>query len=221
MKKFVLLIIILASVSTLKANYSELVLRFQGNMKYRVVLDGTHYKIHSHALFLPDLFPGYHHVKIISMHPYLKIKKIIVKKIYLPPYQKVVYQYHPSYGLSMVKSIRIVREPVRHTGVVSRHSIMKRYEYEILLNKLDRIYFESAKKRFIKTTLRNHYLTTHQLIGILSRFDFEFNRLELAKWAYPNIIDKENFNRIYYLFHFNSSIRDLEKFIYRHERFYR
>jgi hypothetical protein len=42
-------------------------------------------------------------------------------------------------------------------------------------------------------------------------FTFENNRLELAKQAYDNVVDKWNYREVYTLFSFEASKRELER----------
>jgi len=48
---------------------------------------------------------------------------------------------------------------------------------------------------------------------LLSMFNHESNRLDLAKSAYNNTVDPENFFIVNEAFHFSSSIRELNRFI--------
>ena len=73
--------------------------------------------------------------------------------------------------------------------------------------------FESRRLDAAIQTLHANRLSSHQLRSLLRLFSFERNRLELSKAAYPNIADPQNFFIVYDAFSFQSSIRDLNRFI--------
>lgn len=73
--------------------------------------------------------------------------------------------------------------------------------------------FEGRRLEAVIHTLRDNRLSSEQLRRLLNLFSFERNRLELAKTAYPNLVDSQNFFIVYDAFAFQSSIRELNRFI--------
>lgn len=71
----------------------------------------------------------------------------------------------------------------------------------------------SIAKRFASTG-RPGSTEIAQLMNMLS---FDRSKLELAKYAYPFVVDKQNFRRtVSRSFTFDSSVRELDRFIARH-----
>ena len=65
--------------------------------------------------------------------------------------------------------------------------------------------FESYKTAMALDFVRNHYLNSNQVYAILQQFDFENNRLCVAKTAFRNVIDKQNFYEVFDEFSFENS----------------
>lgn len=59
----------------------------------------------------------------------------------------------------------------------------------------------------------DNYFTTEQVRQIISLLSDESNRLELAKLAYDNVVDKQNFRNLYTLFDKQQSKDELDDFI--------
>jgi hypothetical protein len=56
-------------------------------------------------------------------------------------------------------------------------------------------------------------LNTTQIKAIMEIFSFESNRLDYAKWAYPNCVDKDNYFLLNSAFSFSSSKTELNNFV--------
>lgn len=63
-----------------------------------------------------------------------------------------------------------------------------------------------------RNALANNYFTTYQVKQILQIFSSENDKLELAKNAYKNTVDKQNFRQLYDLFSYNAQA-DLDHYI--------
>lgn len=74
--------------------------------------------------------------------------------------------------------------------------------------------FESDRLSIARQGLYNNYFDTYQIKEVLSLMEYEESRLEFAKDAYYNCVDKQNYYRINDMFRFSSSIHQLEEYIY-------
>jgi hypothetical protein len=74
--------------------------------------------------------------------------------------------------------------------------------------------FDSDKLSIARQALRNNFFDTYQIREVMSTMDFEKNRVEFAKDAYSNCVDKQNYFRVNDAFEFSSSIRELEDYIF-------
>lgn len=93
-----------------------------------------------------------------------------------------------------------------------RH-LLTSQETEQLLQAVKARSFEDQKVLLAKQALAESDIRSEDLRRLLQGFDFDKGKLELAKYAYPRVADRQNFYRIYELFSFNSSVRELQQFI--------
>lgn len=89
-------------------------------------------------------------------------------------------------------------------------------EFKNVLQSIDKEWLESNKLKSASQIVRSNSLMTAQVEQILLLFSFENNRLELAKQAYANTVDKRNYSRLFDVFSFNSSKVELERYINPH-----
>lgn len=89
-------------------------------------------------------------------------------------------------------------------------------EFKNVLQAINKEWLESNKLKSSTQIVKSNNLTTSQVEQILLLFSFENNKLELAKQAYANTVDKRNYNRLFDMFSFNSSKAELERYIQRY-----
>ena len=73
--------------------------------------------------------------------------------------------------------------------------------------------FDSTKRELLRGAIASNHLTAHQLYDLLTLLDFESSRLEIAKLGYARVVDKENFYTVYNAFSFDSSVKELNRWI--------
>jgi Domain of unknown function (DUF4476) len=74
--------------------------------------------------------------------------------------------------------------------------------------------FSDQKVLLAKQALADSDIRSEDLRRLLqSGFDFDQGKLELAKFAYPRVADRQNFYRVYDTFSFDSSIREMQQYI--------
>ncbi len=87
-----------------------------------------------------------------------------------------------------------------------------------MLQAIDKQSFEDSKLRVAKQIIKqNDCMTVNQLVQILRLFDFDQNKLKLAKYAYHYIYDLENFYKVNNVFEFESNVQALDKYIQSQE----
>jgi Domain of unknown function (DUF4476) len=57
--------------------------------------------------------------------------------------------------------------------------------------------YEKYRFEMAMDFVENNYMSSNQVYAILEQFDFERNKLEIAKVAFRNVIDKENFYEVF------------------------
>jgi hypothetical protein len=97
-----------------------------------------------------------------------------------------------------------------HEGYASG---MNDREFRNVLQAIEKEWLESNKFKSASQIVKTNGLTTAQVEQILLLFSFENNKLELAKQAYANTVDKRNYSRLFDVFSFNSSKVELERYI--------
>ena len=88
-------------------------------------------------------------------------------------------------------------------------------EFKTVLQSINKEWLESNKYKSASQIVKMNRMTTAQVEQILLLFSFENNKLEIAKQAYANTVDKRNYSRLFDLFSFNSSKVELERYIRR------
>ncbi|RTQ47496.1 DUF4476 domain-containing protein [Hymenobacter gummosus] len=74
--------------------------------------------------------------------------------------------------------------------------------------------FSDQKVLLAKQALADSDIRSEDLRRLLqSGFDFDQGKLELAKYAYSRVADRQNFYRVYDTFSFDSSIREMQQYI--------
>lgn len=109
--------------------------------------------------------------------------------------------------LAFTISLNINACPVECTTAISN---------EVFQNELKKINahdFDEAKKEATKKLLLGKCFTTVQVKEILEALSFEEDKLELAKKAFPQVIDKQNYGAIKSVFEFDSAKEELDLFI--------
>lgn len=74
--------------------------------------------------------------------------------------------------------------------------------------------FDSSKLQVAKQAIGSNYLSAAQVKELMELMTFESTRLELAKYAYSHTVDKQNYYLVNNAFTFESSIWELNKYIY-------
>ena len=73
--------------------------------------------------------------------------------------------------------------------------------------------FDSSKLTVAKQVVSSNPMTANQILNICKLFSFESNKLEFAKFAYPNCVEKNKYYLINEVFKYDSSKRELDEFI--------
>lgn len=86
-------------------------------------------------------------------------------------------------------------------------------EFDLVMQSLDKEWLESNKLKSATHIAVSNKLSTSQVKQMMLLFSFESNKLDLAKQAYANTVDKRNYSIINDAFSFNSSKDELARFI--------
>ena len=86
-------------------------------------------------------------------------------------------------------------------------------EFNQVLQAISKEWLETNKLKSATQITTANSLTSAQVKQLVLLFNFESNKLQLAKDAYMNTVDKKNYSMIYDVFAFNSSKEDMARFI--------
>lgn len=86
-------------------------------------------------------------------------------------------------------------------------------EFESIKKNISSKSFENSKLTVAKQISDSKCLTSSQVRDIMKLFSFEQTRLDFAKYAYKNVIDKDNYYQVNDAFQFENSIEELNESI--------
>lgn len=91
---------------------------------------------------------------------------------------------------------------------------MNANNFNKLKTAIENQWFSDGKKIVLKQAFAdNHLFTTSQVKELIDLFTFSGDRLEVAKLAYLNTVDTENYFLVYDSLHWNSSVENLSNYI--------
>jgi len=98
-----------------------------------------------------------------------------------------------------------------HTGQSAM--VIKNYEFNELLDRIDRMYFDDEKVSLMERKLDQFWFTSFQISQMMRTLNFEDNKLEIAKYAYTRTVDPEHYDVVFDELNFNSSKKELDYYI--------
>lgn len=94
-----------------------------------------------------------------------------------------------------------------------RGKLMTKEDYKDLKTSIGNRNFESTNVTLLKSAIDNNYFTSEQIREMMVYFTFEDSKLEVAKYSYKKVCDKNNFFKVYDAFSFDSSVNELKDYI--------
>ena len=85
--------------------------------------------------------------------------------------------------------------------------------FNFFLDQIANTTFESDKEIVAKQLIDSRPITSRQVLMIMNEMTYESTKLEIAKHAYNNTLDKQNYSIVNQGFTYSSSIRKLDRFI--------
>ncbi len=219
MKKITILLLVLFSLSLSKSFASKLQVYSFDNSLIKVVIDGRIYSNFSRYVNLNKLAPGTHNLKIIKLSQAgmrLKPQPQVAYRgrISVPRNAEVVVKLNRfrDLDIEITRYQNSYRQPYYENSNVCYSGIN---DINYLLDVIDRASFDSDKLRIARQAVRSNGIFADQVLQIMEMFSFESTKLKFAKFAYRYTIDRNNYYVVNSGFSFNSSIRNLDNYIYR------
>ena len=91
--------------------------------------------------------------------------------------------------------------------------IMSEHDFNQLYDLIDRSSFDDTKLTIAKQAIAMNFFNTHQIASLMSLFSFDSKKVQLAKVAYPKVVDQHNYYKVSQHFTFNSTIHELTNYI--------
>ncbi len=92
-------------------------------------------------------------------------------------------------------------------------SLISNSRYNALLNELRDEPFEDDRFNVLQFTLRGKYLTSDQLKGLVEEFNFQSTQIDVAKFGYSILVDKDEFHKVISTFEISFTRRDLREWV--------
>ena len=214
MKKIILLIVISLfafSANSQRVNSSELFLKMWNSTKFSVNFDNNSYPQRTSMFELIDIDAGSHKLVVFKRsrrgRRYSKRRIIFSGYIDIPESSKVYAKINKYRELVISRIEPIVWDDEEDDNTLPELNIAS------VIQSMDNASFSSDKKIIAEQAISTHAVWTNQIAQILRKFDFESDKLKMAKFAYGFCIDKEKYYTINNVFDFSSSIRELNKYI--------
>jgi len=94
-----------------------------------------------------------------------------------------------------------------------RNGDLTRKDMEDLRTRVSDRITDTEKLKMLQSVLKDRSYTTEQVRQMMSWISFESTRYDLAKWAYPNVVDKNNYWKLESEFDYNSTKSDFNEFM--------
>lgn len=86
-------------------------------------------------------------------------------------------------------------------------------DFKALIASIESEHFDDGKLEKAKSFYQDLYLTSDQAKTVMKNFTWDDAKLNFSKYVYARITDKQNFYRVYDLFSFSSSKKDLQDYV--------
>ena len=229
------------TVAAAGINDSRLSVTVAGSGNIQVLIDNQRYQQTNNTVMIRDLEPGRHTIRVYKMRTgnrsifnrnrpdqsellysttinvrprqfidivINRFGKALVDERSLMAYNEDDDRYDNDYG----------RDDYGRDDDYNNYRGVSEQEFGQMREQLKRQHFENARLDMAKQLVDRNYLSSRQVHQLLQLFSFENNKLELAKSAYRNTTDKNNFFLVYDVFAFDRSREELTQYIERFRR---
>jgi len=195
-----------------------------------VIVDGKCFDIGSNAIMISDLEPAYHDVKVYqqALNGSVELSGkdcdvLFNSSVLLKPRTSLLIAIDDCGAITMNETRMRTREvgDTWHRGnddydfkadnIYSK--AINNNEFDRVLWAIGKENFETNKMTSAEQIINANYFTTAQLKQLLGLFNFESNKLQLAKLGYDKVVDQSNYNTLSDLFSFNGSKDELARCI--------
>ena len=229
MKKLITGIALQLASAIAGANHyqSELNLVSTDRNMISVSLDNNYYSRFASNFNVCGIQPGCHYVSVVKRYfrtahcfpGYQGYRDEVVYNGYLefPPASRITATLDCSNRLSLhMQNVCFNENNFQNTNYIIPHCLgMDAKAFSDLKCVISNRWFESGKLEVTKQAITNSAVSSSQLAELMSLLSFESSKLELAKFGYAQVVDKQKFFLVNDAFSFESSISELNNYISR------
>jgi hypothetical protein len=242
-KTFTLLLAAFISLSMYAyPSFSKMSISSISNTSLRVMVDGNRYKANDNSVIISNLQQGYHAVKVYQLvrnnrpsSPYgnnSNYKLVYSANVYVKP------QYYVDITINRFGKAFIDEQPIG-AGYYNEEEeedwgdnnwnnndgnngwnndnnanrAMNNQQFDRFKESLRNESFDNTRTNIAKQVLSTNYFTTAQIKEVVGLFSFENSKLDIAKYAYKNTLDKNQYYTVGDAFSFSSSKDELMTYI--------
>jgi len=188
--------------------------------KIRVSIDGVLWnKRPAREVSINHIKPGRHHarIEVFGKHG----KRVIHDQIYLKGGFESRFLVNSRYGHTGI--VRTELHPLRYVAhgrpfnaPIIHKVIINPATLNSLADRLERARFDGDKLNIVHNELKYVNVYAEDIALLMQFFTYESSRLDIARYAYPKIIDKENIYLVQQSFRFDTTRREFERYWYRY-----
>lgn len=220
-------------------SFSKLKLRMWDYSSFTIELNGNYFSNPTNNFVASNLAPGNHLLKIykIVYGPYVFLSnRILIYSgvISIPASSKIVARIDSYNNLDIIKVEPLYdynlscysnnnsynsnqNSSYNNESYNSQSSYcMSNYAFSNLKNLMVNNAFDSNRLKMAKQAISMNSVCSQQVYELMNLLSFESSKLNLAKFSYNHVTDKENYFIVNNAFSFSSSIDELNKAIYRY-----
>lgn len=211
------LVSILLSFSGFGKQRSILKIRFSDERPIVVTIDGRNYNRYGKQIVFNDLPRGWHDLRVYEYKEYSdgtggNAKVFYTGRVKVKKGEIVtcIIDVNTRKMKAFVQDIDAAVNNMPNT--IASSDGMTNVELSNLGRNVLTLKTDTKKLELLKKELQAKKYTKEQLVAMFDWLSFESSRLDLAKWSYSRIIDKENYIYVADLFEYESTKEDFNKY---------
>jgi len=228
MKKLAILSVIFQVLFFSKLAFgSQLVISSWHNSRFSLQIDGHYYGTINSEFSFNNMRPGLHKIKIYKYiyNGFSQINTLVYSGAIKVPVNAFVRARINRYGQVKIIHVSPLGSISPSNGLIIQEGLntSSNHGYGMSYGKfsnLKRIIamqaFDSSRLKIARQAIQHNGISSDQLFELMMLLSFESSKLKLAKFAYPFVLDKENFFVVNNAFSFSSSINSLYYYINRY-----
>lgn len=195
------------------------------DQNFSVFLDGREYRTSGRGeVFIDRIFAGQHTLKIVLQRsrqqfgsPMVNNKIVYNSRIFVTEKNELEFVISRKGKVLMDEDAISFNSNTNWNqggyGTNGYFSIMEQRDFERLKQSISNARFDSDKMMIAKQVINSNFFGVSQVKEMMRLFNFDSNKLDIAKLAYSKTVDRNNYFTLYDEFSFSSSKQELNRYI--------